>query len=140
MLDTNVVSEIRKIGSGKADAGVAAWAEATDPAVLYLSVITVLELERGILQKKRKDPKQAAVLKRWLHENVLPAFDGRILPVTTEIALSCAALHIPNPQPANDALIAATALQHKLIVVTRNTADFSHHSGLRLFNPFQSIK
>lgn len=84
---------------------------------------------------ERKGKTQGAVLRRWLDEVVKPAFSGRILPIDADTAAICAALHIPDKSPENDAWIAATAKQHRLILVTRNTADFER-TGVRLFNPF----
>jgi predicted nucleic acid-binding protein len=135
LLDTNVVSELRRAKSGKADANVVAWAAAVDPALLFLSVVTVLELERGVLLVQRRDAAQGASLRRWLEDQVLPAFDGRILSVDAAIARRCAALHVPDPRSERDALIAATALVSDLTVVTRNIADFEGTSA-RLLNPW----
>lgn len=135
LLDTNVVSELRRAKSGKADANVVAWAAALDPAVLFLSVVTALELERGVLLAERRDAAQGASLRRWLEDQVLPAFDGRILPVDASIARRCAALHVPDPRSERDALITATALVAGLTVVTRNVADFEG-TGARLVNPW----
>ena len=124
ILDTNVVSELRKIGSGRADLQVARWAESVSIDIMHLSAMTVLELETGVLQLERKDPRQATMLRRWLDTVVLQEFGSRILPVDTIIAQRCARLHVPDPRPRRDALIAATALVHGLTVVTRNVQDF----------------
>ena len=86
LLDTNVVSELRKARTGKADARVAAWAQATPASAMFLSAISVLELELGILLVERRDGAQAALLRAWLDQHVLPAFEGRILPVDTAVA------------------------------------------------------
>jgi len=137
LLDTNVVSELRKAKAGKADRQVVAWAERQSPSSLYLSAITILELEMGVLQIERRDPSQGALLRTWFDEHVLPAFAGRILPVDTAVALRCAGLHVPDPRSDRDALIAATAIVHGLTVVTRNLADFEP-TGVRLLNPWQS--
>ena len=134
LLDTNVVSELRK--AGKADAHVKTWAESVAPGSLFLSVIVVLELELGVLLMERCDAAQGAVLRTWLDVRVLPAFTGRILPVDEAVALRCARLHVPNPQPHRDAMIAATALVHRMTVVTRNTGDFQS-TGVAIFNPWQ---
>lgn len=139
LLDTNVISELRKSGSGKANQNVLAWAGSVSTASLFLSVITVLELETGILLVERKDPEQGAVLRSWLNTHVLPAFSRRILPVDTAVAQSCAKLHVPDPRPDRDALIAATALVHGLTVVTRNTTAF-FASGVELLNPWEEQK
>ena len=135
LLDTNVVSELRKVRSGRADPNVAAWAEAQDAADLWLSVIVVQEIEIGVLLRERSDPAQGAHLRAWLEDRVLPAFAGRILPVTLEVARRGAALHVPGPRPARDGLIAATALAYGLGVATRNVRDFEG-TGARLVDPW----
>ena len=135
VLDTNVVSELRKVRLGKADAKVASWAESVDAADLYLSAITVQELEIGILLAERCDPAQGAVFRIWLDSHVIPAFAGRILPIDFAVAQRSARLHIPDPRPVRDGLIAATALVHGMTVVTRNLADFES-SEVRLLNPW----
>lgn len=124
LLDTNVVSELRKAGTGRAHPAVVAWAEGVDAATLFLSVVTILEIERGVLLAERRDAAQGAVLRTWLERKVLSAFEGRILPVDTAVARHCAGLHVPDPKSDRDALIAATALVHGLTVATRNMADF----------------
>ena len=136
LLDTNVVSELRKAKTGKADAGVVAWANSISGVEMFLSVISVLELETGILLVARRDRSQAEVLRGWLDNQVLPAFSNRILPIDTQVAMRCAALHVPDPRPDRDALIAATALVHGLRVVTRNTEDFES-SGVEWLNPWE---
>lgn len=135
LLDTNVVSELRKIRLGKADPHVAAWADSVDAAELHLSVITIQELEIGVLLTERRDPAQGAVFRAWLNEHVLPAFAGRILSVDTAVALRSARLHVPDPHPVRDGLIAATALVHGMTVVTRNVADFEP-TGVQTLNPW----
>ncbi len=137
ILDTNVVSELRKVRAGKAHPNVAAWAETVDASALYLSVITVQELELGVLLAERRDGAQGALLRVWLNAHVLPAFQGRVLPVDTAVALCSAGLHVPDPRPVRDALIAATALVHGMPVVTRNTADFDP-TGVRTINPWHA--
>lgn len=124
MLDTNVISEIRKIRLGKADRNVARWADSVNAAVLYTSAIVLHELELGVQLTERRDPTQGAILRTWLESHVLPAFSGRILPVDTAVAIKSAGLHVPDPRPIRDSLIAATALVHGMIVVTRNVSDF----------------
>lgn len=135
VLDTNVVSELRKIRSGKADSNVAEWADRVDAIDLYLSAITVLELETGVLRMERRDPIQGAILRAWMDRRVLPEFAGRVLPIDTEVARRCAGLHVPNSRSERDALIAATALVHGMTVVTRNVADFEA-TGVTLMNPW----
>lgn len=135
VLDTNVVSELRKVRSGKADARVAAWAAQVDAADLFLSAITLMELEMGVLQVARRDARQGALLHSWLSHHVLPEFSERILPIDTAVAQRCARLHIPDPRSERDALIAATALVHGMTVVTRNLADFEP-TGVPTLNPW----
>lgn len=137
LLDTNVVSELRKAKSGKADAGVIAWAAGLPASELFLSAISVLELEMGVLLVERRDAAQGVVLRSWLDKHVLPAFAERILPVDTAVARRCARLHVPDPRAERDALIAATALVRDLTVVTRNIGDFEA-TGVKLLNPWSS--
>ena len=137
LLDTNVVSELRKIRLGKADSFVAAWADSIDAADLYLSAITIQELEIGVLLVERRDPAQGAVFRAWLNGHVLPAFTGRILVVDTAVALRSARLHVPDLRPVRDGLIAASALVHGMTVVTRNVADFEP-TGVPTLNPWSS--
>jgi predicted nucleic acid-binding protein len=135
VLDTNVVSELRKIRSGKADKNVAQWADKVSITDLYLSVITIQELELGVLLVERRDAEKAAIFRTWLDNQVLPAFEGRILPVDLAVALQSAQLHVPDPHPVRDGLIAATALVHGMTVVTRNVGDFKK-TGAPLLNPW----
>jgi predicted nucleic acid-binding protein len=135
LLDTNVVSELRKVRAGKADARVADWADRVNAADLFVSAIVVQELEIGVLLVERRDPVQGAVLRAWLDGNVLPAFEGRVLDVDTQVARISAQFHGPDPRPVRDSLIAATALVHGLTVVTRNVADFES-TGVPVFNPW----
>jgi len=132
LLDTNVVSELRKT---KPDRQVKRWADSVAVPSLYLSAMTVLELETGVLRIERRDAMQGAVMRRWMDEHVLPAFADRVLAIDTVVALRCARLHVPDRIAHGDALIAATALVHGLTMVTRNTADFEP-SGVALLNPW----
>ncbi len=136
LLDTNVVSELRKAKSKRLNKNVAAWARRVSAPTLFLSVITVLELEMGVLLIQRRDAAQGAILRTWVDEHVLPAFSGRILAIDTAIAQCCAALHVLNPRSDRDALIAATAKVHGLTVVTRNVADFEPMS-IKLLDPWE---
>jgi predicted nucleic acid-binding protein len=135
VLDTNVVSEFRRIE--RADSGLQAWAAATPLSDMFLSVVTLFELERGILMKSRKDPAGGAVLRQWLDLQILPLFAGRILPVDIEVAQRCATLHVPVTRPELDAMIAATALVHGMSVVTRNVRDFDG-MGVKVVCPWDA--
>lgn len=135
ILDTNVVSELRK--GNKANRGVRRWAQEIPAASLYLSVVSILELEIGILLVERRDPKQGLILRAWMDQHVLPAFAGRVLPIDTAVAQRCAALHVPNPRSDRDALIAATALVHGMTVATRNVSHFQS-SGVAFVDPWES--
>ena len=136
LVDTNVWSELRN--RGRADSNVTTWAGAVNATELYLSAVTVFELERGVLLIERRDPQQGSRLRRWLEERVLEPFDRQILSIDAPIARRCAALHVPDPRPERDALIAATALAHGLTVVTRNVGDFEP-MGVALLNPWLAI-
>ena len=135
ILDTNVVSELRK--GKKAQQNVRTWAQKLPAGSLYLSVISVLELEIGILLIERRDGKQGAVLRAWMDKHVLPTFAGRVLAIDTTVAQRCAALHVPNPKSDRDALIAATALVHGMTIATRNVSHFQP-MGVNLVDPWQS--
>jgi toxin FitB len=138
LLDTNVVSELRKVRLGKADPNVAKWVETLDTADLFISAIAIHELEIGILLIERRDPQQGAVFREWLETLVVPAFEGRILSIDVAVARRAAKLHVPDPQPINDAFVAATALVHGMTVVTRNVADFAS-TGVSLLNPWDDL-
>jgi toxin FitB len=133
LLDTNVVSELRK--GGRADPNVIRWADGVEADLLHISVITLMELEIGVLQIERQDPAQGTILRAWLDTRVLPAFDGRILPVDVDIARRCARILVPDRWGERDALIAATALAGGMTVVTRNVGDFLP-MGVPLHNPW----
>lgn len=136
VLDTNVVSELRKVRNGMANPKVTAWSESVDAADLYVSVITVMELELGIRQIERKDFSQGKMLRSWLDQHVLPEFVERTLPIDTAVAMRCARLHVPDKRSERDALIAATALVHGMTIVTRNVADFQP-TGATILNPWE---
>ena len=136
VLDTNVVSELRKVRLGKADTNVTAWAQSVDAADLFVSAITIMELELGVLSIERKDATQGALLRSWLEHHVLPEFSGRTLPVDTAVAQRCTRLHVRDKRSERDALMAATSLVHGMTLVTRNVADFKP-TGVLLINPWE---
>ena len=138
LLDSNVLSELRPAKLAQS-AAVRAWAAQYGSQQFYLSAITVLEQELGILRLERRVPPQGQGLRAWARIT-REAFAGRILPVTTEVAVCCAALHVPDPMPERDAMIAATALAHDLALVTRNVRDFGHIAGLKIINPWDYQK
>jgi toxin FitB len=133
VLDTNVVSELRR--PEKADPKVAAWAAAVPLASIFLSAITILEIELGALAVERRDTAQGRILRSWIDDQIMPRFEGRILPIDAVVAQRCAKLHVPDPRAERDALIAATALVHGMKVVTRNVSDFKP-TGVETLNPW----
>jgi predicted nucleic acid-binding protein len=137
LLDTNVVSELRKGKTGTVDRNVSAWAKGVSAPTLFLSAISIFELEIGILLIERRDRSQGAVLRSWMDDHVLPTFHGRILAVDTPVARRCAALHVPTPCSDRDSLIAATAIVHGMTVVTRNVSDFEP-TGVTIINPWHA--
>ena len=137
LLYTNVVSELHKAIRRRGDPRVTAWLAESDLRTCFLSAITLMELETGVLRMERRDARQGAALRAWLEDRVIPEFDNRVLPVDEAVARQCARLHVPDPRPDSDALIAATALAHGLTLATRNVADFAR-TGVRLINPWQA--
>lgn len=135
LLDTNVVSELRRLS--RADANVVAWINGTGLARQFLSVVVFTELELGVRLVERRDRVQGAVLRRWLDGEVLQAFAGRILPVDVAVARCAAGLQVPNSRPIYDTLIAATALVHDMTVVTRNVGEFQG-TGIAVLNPWDA--
>lgn len=133
LLDTNVVSELRK--ARKADARVAAWGDSVDPASLFLSAMTLHELDIGWRRIARRDPFQSERFRLWVEQTVLPSYAGRILAADVAVCRIAARLQVPDPRPVADALIAATAFVHGLTVVTRNVADFAS-TGVAVLNPW----
>ena len=136
LLDTNIISELKKLDSGKIHPQVQRWAYSINLMQTKISVVSITEIRTGILSLARKDQAQAASLDNWFTNRLLPAYRTRTLSVDTEVALICAQLHIPTKRPINDAYIAATAIAHNLTLVTRNVRDFQ---GLPLIleNPFE---
>ena len=135
LLDTNVISELRKLGDGKTDARVTPWVSARDASSFYISALTLMELEIGILRIERRDAVQGERLRTWMERYVLPEFLERTLPVDAAVALRCARLHVPDPRAERDALIAATAIAHGMAVVTRNVVDFET-TGAQVIDPW----
>jgi predicted nucleic acid-binding protein len=137
VLDTNVISELRKISLGTSNPNVGNWAHSVEADELFISAITIMEVEIGVLRIERRNSSQGAILRNWLESRILTEFDGRILPVDTEVARLCAALHVPDKRGERDALIAATALVHGMTVVTRNVTDFEQ-TGVPILNPWDA--
>ena len=138
LLYTNVISEVRK-SRQRADPSVRQWLSGHTPSDLYLSAITVLEVELGIARLGRRDPDQHGRLQTWLDRDLLPTFAGRVLPVDVHVARTAARLHVPDPRPERDALIGATAIAHGFTLVTRNVADFEP-MGIALINPWTTTR
>ena len=135
LMDTNVVSELRR--PSRTDAQVLRWLESVEDETLFLSAISLLELEIGALRLQRRDERAGKTIARWIDERVVAFFADRILPIDVAVAQRCAALHVPDPKPFRDALIAATALVHHFTLVTRNEPDFLS-CGVKLLNPWRS--
>ncbi|XAZ26179.1 type II toxin-antitoxin system VapC family toxin (plasmid) [Sinorhizobium sp. B11] len=135
LLDTNVVSELRKVASGKADPNVVVWNETVDPAECFISSVVLHELEIGVRLVEHNDAVAGKVLRDWLENIVLTAFSGRILPLDEASAVQAAKWHVPNPKPINDAYIAAVAFTRRMTLVTRNVKDFDG-IGVMLMNPW----
>lgn len=134
ILDTNVISELRK--GAKADANVLAWASSVEASTLYISPISIMEIEMGILRLDR-DQAQQDILRTWFERHVLVAFAERILAIDVHVVRACAKLHVPKLKSERDALITATGIVHQMTIVTRNTADFAG-TGVALLNPWHS--
>lgn len=137
LLDTNVISELRKAGDGKANPKVVAWLSQSDATNFFISAISLMELEIGVRRMERRDPQQGIRLRTWMDTHVIPEFADRTLPIDATVALRCARLHVPDPRAERDALIGATALVHGMTIVTRNLADFSEFE-VDLMNPWET--
>jgi predicted nucleic acid-binding protein len=137
LLDTNVISELRKVSDGKANTNVVRWVTSADAARMFVSVITIMELEIGVMRIERRDERQGAMLRAWFESKVLTEFAERIISIDALVARRCAQLHVPDPRSERDALIAAAALRHGMAVVTRNLSDFQN-LGVQLINPWES--
>ncbi len=135
LLDTNVVSELRKVSSGRVDASVLRWSRSVPPALCHISAMSVLELEIGVRQMERRDGRQGEPLRQWLDGIVLPFFKDRILPVDLAVVLRLAELSVPARRPERDGLIGATAYVHNMVLVTRNVVDFEG-ADIRILNPW----
>jgi predicted nucleic acid-binding protein len=135
LLDTNVVSELRKVSSGRAHPNVVLWNETVDPAETFISAVVLHELEIGVRLVERHDAVAGKALRNWLENAVLTTFSGRILPLDDAAAVQAAQWHVPNPKPINDAYIAATAFTRRMTLVTRNIGDFEG-MGVTLVNPW----
>ncbi len=136
LLDTNIISESRKLGTSRVDPRAARWFAEVDAETSFVSAMTIFELERGVRHMERRDAKQGSVLRRWLDDQIITIYEHRTLPLSREVALICASLHIPGPKSERDAWIAATAIDAELILVSRNVSDFAT-MGVKLVNPFE---
>ena len=136
LLDTNIISEFRKLHQNTCSEQFKAWVNTVDLNFCYLSVLTIYEIEQGILRKERTDQVQGKILRTWFEQKIQPEFHQRILEINHHIALKTAQLHVPNPASLTDSFIGATALEHNYTIITRNTKDFQSF-GVKLFNPFQ---
>jgi predicted nucleic acid-binding protein len=137
LLDTDVVSELRKEAAGRADPQVVRWVAAVPRTQLFVSAVTMFELELGVLRSERADPVKGERLRRWLEDDVVPSFARQVFAVNDRVARLAAAFHVPDPAPLRDSLIGATALVHRMPVVTGNDRDFTRFEGLGVVNPWR---
>ena len=136
LLDTNIISESRKLGTYRIDPRAARWFAQVDVETTFISAMTIFELERGVRQMERRDVTQGSALRRWLDDQIMTTYENRTLPLSRAVAQICASLHIPDPKSERDAWIAATAIDAKLTLVSRNVQDFANMS-VDLINPFE---
>jgi predicted nucleic acid-binding protein len=134
LLDSNLVSELRSVE--RCHPAVREWEQGTPLDSCWISVITLLEIRRGIDQVERKDAPFAAILEQWLERRVKPAFAGRVLAVSPAVAERAGRIAAGRTRGLADCLIAATALEHRLKLVTRNVTDFKDVQGLEIVNPW----
>lgn len=135
LLDTNVVSELRKASTGRIDANVLRWSHSVPPALCHVSAMSILELEIGVRQMERRDARQGEALRQWMDGTVFPFFSERILSVDLAVVLRLAEMSVPDRQPERDGLIGATAYVHNMVLITRNVVDFEG-AGIRILNPW----
>lgn len=133
LLDTNFISELRR--DTRANRGVQAWAMANNPGLCALSVVTLGEIRRGIEDLRRRDLQQAQAIEQWL-DSIKHKYQATILPISVEIADRWGRLVSSTQLPPQDLMLAATAIEYDLTVITRNTADFKG-SGARIHNPWK---
>lgn len=136
LLDTNIISESRKLATSRIDPHAARWFAQVDVETTFVSAMTIFELERGVRQMERRNAKQGSVLRRWLDDQIITTYEHRTLPLSRAVALICAGLHIPDPKSERDAWIAATAIDAELTLASRNVGDFAS-MGVGLINPFE---
>lgn len=137
LLDTNVVSETYRAIRKKADLAVMSWLGSVPSSRCFLSVLTLMELDIGVLRLERRDPRQGEMLRYWFEERVQHEFADRVLVIDAPVARRCARLHVPDPASERDALLAATAMVHGMTLVTRNESDF-RRTGAVLLNPWKA--
>lgn len=135
IIDTNVISELRR-RPHRRNENVSQWIRSVPITQLYLSAITIYELDVGIRRLERRDDTQGQKLRQWFLRSVLVQFRDKILPFDTAVAMRAAALHVPDQRPLADSFIAATAAEHDMQVVTRNTQDFEN-MNIDVINPFE---